>query len=91
MPARQAAVLAATQRPLASDAITERSGPPAWATIPSWYALGTKDHVIVPAEQRAMAEAIHAHITYIPAPHLAMVSHPKAVTEVILEAVGATW
>ena len=90
LPPAQAAILAATQRPLAAGAIAEPSGPPAWATIPSWYALGTKDNVIVPAEQLAMAEAIHAHIDDIPASHLAMVSHPNDITDVILHAVQAT-
>jgi pimeloyl-ACP methyl ester carboxylesterase len=86
MPASRGALLAATQRPLSSGAVTEKSGRPAWLTIPSWYALGTKDHVLVPAEQLAMARAIHAHIVDIPAAHLAMVSHPAAVAGLIVEA-----
>jgi pimeloyl-ACP methyl ester carboxylesterase len=90
MSPNRAALLAATQRPLASGAVTEKSGQPAWLTIPSWYALGTKDHVIVPAEQRAMARAIHAHITDVPASHLAMVSHPEAVANVIVAAANGT-
>jgi len=90
MPASQGAVLAATQRPLPSGAVNEESGPPAWETIPSWYALGTEDRVILPAEQLAMAQAIHAHIIDIPASHLAMVSHPGAVTAVIIIAANAT-
>ena len=90
LPAAKAAVLAATQRPLAVGAVAEPSGPPAWATIPSWYALGTADNVIVPAEQLAMADTIHAHIVDIPASHLAMVSHPKEVANVILEAAHAS-
>ena len=90
LPPAQAAILAATQRPLAAGAITEPSGPPAWATITSWYALGTTDNVIVPAERQAMAEAIHAHIVDIPASHLAMVSHPNAIANVIIEAARAT-
>jgi pimeloyl-ACP methyl ester carboxylesterase len=90
MPASEGAVLAATQRPLSSGAISEESGPPAWATIPSWYAIGTEDHVILPAEQLAMAETIHAHIVDIPASHMAMVSHPGAVTAVIIAAANTT-
>jgi pimeloyl-ACP methyl ester carboxylesterase len=90
LPASEAAVLAATQRPLSSGAISEQSGTPAWATIPSWYVVGTEDHVIVPAEQIAMAKAIHARITRIPASHLAMVSHPQAITDVIIAAAKAT-
>jgi pimeloyl-ACP methyl ester carboxylesterase len=90
MSASRAAVLAATQRPLAVGAISEPSGPPAWATIPSWYALGTKDQAIPPAAQLAMANAIHAHITDVPASHLPMISHPQAIATVIIEAAHYT-
>ena len=43
LPASQAAVIAATQRPLTASAFTEPSGPPAWKTIPSWAVIGTAD------------------------------------------------
>ena len=36
LPASQAAVIAATQRPLAASTLGEASGTPAWKTIPSW-------------------------------------------------------
>jgi pimeloyl-ACP methyl ester carboxylesterase len=90
LPAAEAAELAAEQRPLAASTFTEPSGDPAWKTIPSWAVVGTEDKVIVPAEQLAMAERAHAHITEIKAPHLSMVSDPGAVTRVILSAVNAT-
>jgi pimeloyl-ACP methyl ester carboxylesterase len=90
LPARQAAVLAATQRPLADSVLTQPSGPPAWAQIPSWAVVGTADHAIPPAEQIAMAKHAGAHITKVDAPHLSMISDPGAVTGVILKAVRAT-
>lgn len=46
LPASEAAVLAATQRPLATSVLTDKSGVPAWKTIPSWAIVGTADHVI---------------------------------------------
>ena len=49
LPAKQRAVLAATQAPVVSTAITARSRTPAWKTIPSWYVLGTIDRAIPPA------------------------------------------
>jgi pimeloyl-ACP methyl ester carboxylesterase len=36
LPASEGAVLAATQRPLATSVLTDKSGVPAWKTIPSW-------------------------------------------------------
>ena len=90
LPAAEAQVLAATQRPIATIALTQQSGVPAWKTIPSWAVVGTADHAIPLALQLAMAKTAHAHITEIDAGHLSMISHPGAVTNVILQAVRAT-
>ncbi len=91
LPIAQARVLAATQRPLTSLALTQKSGPPAWKTIPSWAVIGTADHAIPPAELLSMARQAHAHITMAPgAPHLSMIYDPGLVTAVILKAVRAT-
>jgi pimeloyl-ACP methyl ester carboxylesterase len=90
LPAREAQALAADQAPLATIALTQPSGVPAWKTIPSWAVVGTADHAIPPALQLAMAENAHAHITEVNAPHLAMISDPGVVTSVILQAARAT-
>ncbi len=90
VPADQAAALAASQRPLALDATSAPSGPPAWQTIPSWSVIGELDRVLPPAEQQAMSQRAGAHITTLPAGHLSLVSKPSAVTGVIVRAVRAT-
>jgi pimeloyl-ACP methyl ester carboxylesterase len=90
LPASQAAVLAATQRPLASSTFTDKSGAPAWKTIPSWDVIGLNDHIVTPAEQLFMAKRAGARITEINAPHLSMISNPGAVASVILQAAQAT-
>ena len=90
LPAAEAQVLAATQEPIATIALTQPTGVPAWQTIPSWAVVGTADHAIPLALQLAMAENANAHITEVDAPHLSMVSDPGAVTSVILQAVRAT-
>ena len=90
LPASQAAVIAATQRPLTASAFAEPSGPPAWKTIPSWAVIGTADQVIPPAELTFMAKRAGAHITDVNAGHLSLISKPSVVTSVILEAVQAT-
>jgi pimeloyl-ACP methyl ester carboxylesterase len=89
LPASQAAVIAATQRPLAASAFGEPSGPPAWKTIPSWAVIGTGDRVIPPAELTFMAQRAGAHITDVNAGHLSLISKPSVVTRVILDAVQA--
>src|SRR5579863_1531016 len=90
LPAGAAHVLAVTQLPIATSALTDPSGVPAWQTIPSWAVVGTADHAIPPALQLAMAENAHAHITEVNAPHLSMISDPGVVTSVILRAAHAT-
>jgi pimeloyl-ACP methyl ester carboxylesterase len=90
LPASEAAELAATQRPLASAAVMEASGTPAWATVPSWALVGTADQVIPPAELLAMAAQAGAHVTKVNAGHLSLISDPGAVTRVILQAASAT-
>ena len=90
LPATEARVLGVTQLPIATIALTQKSGVPAWKTIPSWAVVGTADHAIPLALQLAMATRAHAHITKVDAPHLSMVSDPGIVTNVILKAVRAT-
>ena len=91
IPAKQAAVLAATQRPLTASTLEEAlAGVPAWKTIPSWDLIGTADKVLPPAGQEIMAHRAGAHITEVDAPHLSMISDPDAVTDVIVDAARAT-
>jgi len=86
LPAKQGAVLEATQAPVTFSAVTAPSGPPAWKTIPSWDLIGTIDNAIPSSIQLFMANRAHAHITEVKAGHLSMISQPSAVTKVILEA-----
>jgi pimeloyl-ACP methyl ester carboxylesterase len=90
LPPTKAHVLAVTQLPIATIALTQKSGVPAWKTIPSWAVVGTTDHAIPLALQLAMAYRAHADITRVHAPHLSMISNPGTVTNVILQAVLAT-
>jgi len=90
LPAPQAAVIAATQRPLAASTLVEPSGPPAWRTIPSWAVVGTADMVIPPAVLTFMAQRAGAHITDVNAGHLSMISRANTVRKVIIDAANAT-
>ena len=90
LPASQAAVIAATQRPLAASTLGEPSGTPAWKTIPSWAVIGTADKVIPPALLESMAKRAKAHITKVNAGHLSLISNPGVVTQVIIKAARAT-
>ncbi|HWH20023.1 MAG TPA: alpha/beta hydrolase [Solirubrobacterales bacterium] len=90
LPARQAAVLAATQRPIASNALGEESTAPAWKTIPSWDVIGTEDHILPQQLQEFMAKRAGSQITDVKASHLSLISHPKVVASVIVTAAKHT-
>jgi pimeloyl-ACP methyl ester carboxylesterase len=83
LPAKQAAELAATQRPVAAASLAEPSTAPAWKAIPSYDVIGTQDHAIPVAAQEYMAKRAHAKVTKVKAPHLSMIAKPAAVTAVI--------
>src|SRR5207244_5198400 len=55
VPAATAAVMAAEQRPLTLEASNDKSGPPAWKSLPSWYMVAKSDHAIPPEAERFMA------------------------------------
>jgi pimeloyl-ACP methyl ester carboxylesterase len=83
----QAAVLAATQRPVAELGFSDASGPPAWKDVPSWAVVATADKAAGADLVRSMAERAGATITELDGSHLIMVSQPEAVADVILEVV----
>lgn len=90
LPASQAAVLAATQRPLALSATSEPSSAPAWRTIRSWAVIGTIDQVIPPSELLAMAHTAGARVVTVRASHLSLISRPVTVISTIESAASAT-
>jgi pimeloyl-ACP methyl ester carboxylesterase len=89
LPADQTALMAATQRPIAEAAFSERTGPPAWKDRSSWAVVATGDKAAGADLVRSMAERAHATITEVEGSHVIMVSQPQKVADVILEAVEA--
>jgi pimeloyl-ACP methyl ester carboxylesterase len=88
----RARVLYAVQQPLASSAFTDVMGVPAWKSLPSWYLVAENDEAIPPDAERQFAARMGATTVEIPSSHVAMVSHPAEVAELVekaAEAVGA--
>jgi pimeloyl-ACP methyl ester carboxylesterase len=86
---QEAALIAATQRPISELAFSDTSGPPAWKDRPSWAVVATGDKAAGTDVTRSMAERAGAAITELEGSHVIMISQPQAVTEVILKAVAA--
>ena len=86
VPATEARVLAATQRPINVSAFGARVSAVAWKAKPSWYIVSTLDGAIAPAEERFFATRMKATTTELNASHVPMISQPKAVAAVIMDA-----
>ncbi|WP_189818045.1 alpha/beta fold hydrolase [Streptomyces olivaceoviridis] len=91
VPAEVTRILAAAQRPLAAAAFEETASAAAWKTKPSWALVAGADNAINPEVERFGAKRAGATIVEIEgASHAVAVSQPKAVAELIRDAVRAT-
>jgi pimeloyl-ACP methyl ester carboxylesterase len=79
-------VRSVAQRPIARSALTGRSGPPAWACKPSWYAIAAADRMLSPTAQRFMAQRMAATEYMLDGSHAVPLSQPGAVAAMIREA-----
>jgi pimeloyl-ACP methyl ester carboxylesterase len=79
----KARVMLAVQQALAGSAFTDVMGEPAWRTLPSWYLVATNDEAIPPEAERQFAGRMGAVTVEVPSSHVAMVSHPAAVADLI--------
>lgn len=91
LPAAQASLMAATQRPVTEAAVTEKVAASAWKTIPSFSIYGTRDLNIPPAALKFMADRAKSKKTVAVdgASHVVMVSHPHEVASLIEDAAKA--
>lgn len=88
LPADVATRLWASQRVASTAAFDTPSRFAAWKTIPSWYFISSGDQIITPSSEEAMAARAGAHVTrFDGGSHLTLISHPEAVTAVILDAI----
>lgn len=88
VPGPIAAVMAAGQRPITEAALTDKSGDPAWRTIPSYFVYGDGDKNIPEKALRYMADRAGSKRTVVVpgASHVVMVSEPDVVADLIGEA-----
>ena len=85
----RARVMHAVQQPIAMSIFEEVMGVPAWKTLPSWYLVAADDEALPPEAERLFATRMGATTVEIHASHVAMVSHPGEVAELIEAAAKA--
>jgi len=79
----------ATQYPPDAALFTQNAPGVGWKTKPSWYIVAANDHTIDPNYERFAAKRMGASVTELQSSHVAMLSQPQAVVEVILKAARA--
>jgi pimeloyl-ACP methyl ester carboxylesterase len=84
----KARVLFATQQALAASTLQDVMGVPAWKAHPTWFLVAENDEAIPPDAERQFAKRMDATIVEVASGHLAMISHPDEVTELITAAAG---
>jgi pimeloyl-ACP methyl ester carboxylesterase len=85
----KATVMYAVQQPIAMSIFEEPMGVPAWKALPSWYLVATDDEALPPDAERLFATRMGATTVEIPSSHVAMVSHPAEVAQLIETAAEA--
>jgi pimeloyl-ACP methyl ester carboxylesterase len=82
----EANTLAVVQKPFNQSIIAEKSGPPAWKQLPTWYQISENDRLLPPDIQRFYSERMNATILSLNSSHASLVSHPNEIAELILNA-----
>jgi pimeloyl-ACP methyl ester carboxylesterase len=85
----KARVMFAVQQPIAASSFSDVMDTPAWRSIPTWFLVATEDQAIPPNAERLFAQRMGATTTEISASHVAMVSHPQEVADLIVAAANA--
>jgi pimeloyl-ACP methyl ester carboxylesterase len=85
----KAKVMYAVQQALATSTLQDVMGVPAWKSLPSWFLVAANDEAIPPEAERVFAKRMGATTVEVPSGHVAMISHPDEVAQLIRTAAQA--
>ena len=86
LPEKHAKVLYATQQPVSETLFAGKTSVAAWRSKPSFYAVSAKDETTTPDLERFLAKRMKATTIELPSSHVSMISHPKEITALIVQA-----
>jgi pimeloyl-ACP methyl ester carboxylesterase len=86
LPVAQRKIIAATQGATNSSVFGAKVTHAAWKDRPSWYVVAANDRMISPDLERQFAATIKATTITLPSSHVAMLSHPAEVAQLIIDA-----
>src|SRR5689334_16212746 len=89
LPVSETRIAAATQKPIIGSVFGASVDRATWKTIPSWYLVSQDDRAINPDLERFYAKRAKAHTTEVKSSHVAFLSHPAVVAQVIEQAARA--
>src|ERR687897_2757759 len=84
--ATEAETMAVVQKPAHQSLFVEKSGPPAWKQLPTWFEVSESDHIIPPDAQRQFAQRMNATTISLNSSHASLVTHPDEIAQLILNA-----
>jgi pimeloyl-ACP methyl ester carboxylesterase len=82
----EAEIMAITQKPAHQSLFTEKSGPPAWKQLPTWFEVSEGDRIIPPDAERMFAQRMNATTISLNSSHASLVSRPNEIAQLILDA-----
>lgn len=88
VPTAQAKVLYAAQGRISNTLFASKTTAAAWETRPCWYAVSRQDRTTSPELERFLAGRMKATVVEIDSGHLSLVSHPREIADLILDAAG---
>jgi pimeloyl-ACP methyl ester carboxylesterase len=88
VPEAKAKVLYAVQQPFHKALLNGKTTHAAWRSKPSFYAVSTEDRTINPDLERFMAKRMGATTIELKSSHVSLISHPKEIADLILQAAG---
>jgi pimeloyl-ACP methyl ester carboxylesterase len=88
LPPARARALYAVQGRGADALVTARTTKAAWRVKPTFYQVSTEDRTINPELERFLANRMHATTIEVASSHLSLISHPREIADLILQAAG---
>jgi pimeloyl-ACP methyl ester carboxylesterase len=89
LPDAEQKLVYATQGAPVADLFLQNHEGTAWKSKPSWYVLASQDQTVHPELQHFVSERMKADTTEVGSSHVAMLSHPDVVLDVIRRAAMA--
>src|ERR1700687_2728065 len=89
LPEQEQRLVWATQAVPDADLFNQKLDGTAWRTKPSWYIVANNDRTVQPDLERFAAKRMGAHTYDVDSSHVAMLSHPDFVLDVLRDAANS--